>query len=347
MLTGWQKIGSSWYFLNSNGEMAQGWKFINNHWYYLNTSGKMQTGWLALNGKWYFLDASGKMQTGFVTVGKSQYYFYSSGVMATSSLQLNGKKYQIQSNGKILPDTAGEKIIETYKFSTYYATITEKDYAIFNGLYRHDLSAKQIGNTTSYLNQSVKVLEEVKTPSGRFAKALLNGQNVWLKKAALYRDDVAAQFVTTIKKYVEEATTPYDQFPSVLLAQAILESGYGQSELSSKYHNYFGIKAKKGYTGKVVTLPTKEWDAKTNTYYTIQADFKHYDSMLESFADRCRFIEEGGNTGNPNFYRPAFKSVAKTYQKATAYLSGRYATAPDYHIVLNQLIAFWELDCFD
>lgn len=56
LLTGWQKVGDYWYYLDFNGVMVTGWwQDANGKWYYLNDKGQMVTGWLQYNDKWYYL----------------------------------------------------------------------------------------------------------------------------------------------------------------------------------------------------------------------------------------------------------------------------------------------------
>ena len=65
--------------------------------------------------------------------------------------------------------------------------------------------------------------------------------------------------------------------PSVSAAQAILESGWGESLLAQyPNHNLFGIKASSDWKGKRVDLPTQEYiDGK---FVTVEATFRKYDS---------------------------------------------------------------------
>ena len=72
MVTGWQKLNNSWYYLDNSGAMVTGWQKIGTSWYYLDYDGRMKTGW--------FKDSDGKY-----------YYFYTSGQMA-SSTTINGYK---------------------------------------------------------------------------------------------------------------------------------------------------------------------------------------------------------------------------------------------------------------
>ena len=44
MLTGWQQIGGSWYYLDGSGHMLTGWIELDNTWYYLYSNGAMASG---------------------------------------------------------------------------------------------------------------------------------------------------------------------------------------------------------------------------------------------------------------------------------------------------------------
>ncbi|KAA0548544.1 S8 family serine peptidase [Bacillus sp. BGMRC 2118] len=83
--TGWVLDGSTWYYMNSKGEMQTGWENVNGKWYYLSASGAMKTGWLKEGPTWYYLSKSGAMATGWTVVGGKYYYFYNSGSMAYST----------------------------------------------------------------------------------------------------------------------------------------------------------------------------------------------------------------------------------------------------------------------
>ena len=76
---------------------------------------------------------------------------------------------------------------------------------------------------------------------------------------------------------------------SPIIAQACLESGYGQSSLSAKYHNYFGMKCGSSWKGKSVNLMTKEeYTPGINT--VIRDNFRVYDSMDEGVKGYFEFI---------------------------------------------------------
>lgn len=87
------------------------------------------------------------------------------------------------------------------------------------------------------------------------------------------------EFVEQIAKCVKKYAYVYGiEVHSPIIAQAILESGWGKSSLASKYHNYFGLKCGSSWKGKSVNMATKE-EYKVGTLTNIRDNFRVYDSM--------------------------------------------------------------------
>lgn len=87
------------------------------------------------------------------------------------------------------------------------------------------------------------------------------------------------EFIEQIAKYVKKYAYVYGiEVHSPIIAQAILESGWGKSGLASKYHNYFGLKCGSSWKGKSVNMATKE-EYKVGTLTNIRDNFRVYDSM--------------------------------------------------------------------
>lgn len=122
--------------------------------------------------------------------------------------------------------------------------------------------------------------------------------------------------------------------PSVSAAQAILESGWGQSALAqSPNHNLFGIKASGDWTGKVVHLPTQEF--RQGKMGTEVASFRKYDSWEASIIDHAVFFS------STDWRRRNYAAVIgeKAYRKACLALQAAgYATDPNYAVKLITLI---------
>ncbi|AUI72514.1 glucosaminidase domain-containing protein [Companilactobacillus alimentarius] len=150
-------------------------------------------------------------------------------------------------------------------------------------------------------------------------------------------------FLNKVAPMAQQAASKYNLYTSVMLAQAILESSWGTSTLSSQYNNYFGIKG--SYQGSYVSMPTTEWSADKG-YYTIYDNFRKYPSPYESFADNGDKLRNGIQ-GDSTFYRGTWRENTSSYKDATAWLQGRYATAPTYASVLNNIIESSNLTQYD
>ena len=154
----------------------------------------------------------------------------------------------------------------------------------------------------------------------------------------------AQQFLNKIIPAAQQATEGQDVYTSVMIAQAALESAWGQSALASEpNHNLFGVKG--NYNGQTVNMYTLE-DAGAQKYYGIYDNFRKYPSYKESMDDYVEKIVNGIK-GAPMFYAGAWKSRTNSYQDATRYLTGRYATDTAYYAKLNRIIEQYGLTKYD
>lgn len=113
---------------------------------------------------------------------------------------------------------------------------------------------------------------------------------------------------------------------SFMLGQAGHETGWGKSEIKaadgSNSFNLFGIKAGKGWTGKVAEITTTEYI--NGTPRKVVAKFRAYDSYEDSFRDYARLIND-----NPR-YEKAREKVGSAVAYATELQRAGYATDPEY-----------------
>jgi hypothetical protein len=99
------------------------------------------------------------------------------------------------------------------------------------------------------------------------------------------------QFIGAVAAYVEKYADSYEIYArSAVIAQAILESGWGESTLAAVYHNYFGLKCGTKWTGKSVNLKTQE-EYEAGTLTTITDNFRVYDSMEDGIKGYFEFIQ--------------------------------------------------------
>lgn len=147
------------------------------------------------------------------------------------------------------------------------------------------------------------------------------------------------QFLKVIIPIAQQAQIDYGVRPSVLIAQAALESNWGESELSQQSNNYFGIKGKS--SGE--QYATKEFTQ--DKWQNVQASFRTYDSISDSVNDYAKLIKNG-TSWNANLYSSVI--TAKHYEDAAfALQKAGYATDPNYANKLIQIIeqyALYELD---
>jgi len=124
---------------------------------------------------------------------------------------------------------------------------------------------------------------------------------------------------------------------SVTIAQAILESGWGRSELSRQANNFFGIKGT-GPAGSV-TMRTREVINGRDVY--VNAQFRKYHTPQESFADHARLF-----TQSPR-YAEAMRHTHDAFRFAAEIHRAGYATDPEYTNKLHSLMRQYNLTQFD
>jgi flagellum-specific peptidoglycan hydrolase FlgJ len=153
------------------------------------------------------------------------------------------------------------------------------------------------------------------------------------------------EYIEEYRDVVLEAVKGTGLFPSLMMAQAILESSDkngvpGNSTLARVYNNHFGIKAGKKWTGKKVNLKTREVfdgnDVMIGDYFRV------YDHATNSFKDRIEFLRQNSR------YAKAGVFLAKTPEdQAQALQDAGYATDPKYAFILSNLIKQLDLKELD
>ena len=144
------------------------------------------------------------------------------------------------------------------------------------------------------------------------------------------------QFLESIHQGAVDGWKQFGVLPSLTGAQAIIESGWGQSALTTQGHNLFGIKG--SYNGQSVTMPTYEYY--NGRYVQINDAFRAYPSNYESIVDHGRFLKENSRYSN--------LIGQKDYQTVTRLIrQDGYATDPQYTNTLNRVIQQYNLTAWD
>lgn len=145
---------------------------------------------------------------------------------------------------------------------------------------------------------------------------------------------------TFLAKIVPAALASQEQFgipASVTIAQAILESGWGQSKLARDANNFFGVKARAGEP--FITLPTMEFQEGQKVM--IKAAFAAYPSPEASFLAHGKLI-----FGLVR-YGPAMQQKSDPRRFATSLRCCGYSTNPTYEDSLMQLVSQHDLTQYD
>ena len=98
-------------------------------------------------------------------------------------------------------------------------------------------------------------------------------------------------FISKVAKAVKKYALSYGiKVCSPVIAQAILESGWGESKLAAEYHNYFGLKCGTLWKGKSVNMKTQE-EYEPGVKTTISDNFRVYGSLDDGVKGYFEFIQ--------------------------------------------------------
>jgi len=142
-------------------------------------------------------------------------------------------------------------------------------------------------------------------------------------------------FIDNNSKAVIRASKGTGIFPSVSMAQMIIESGWGKDTLPRKYNNYFGIKKGSGWNGRTVWLPTPK-DAKP------YSEFRVYNNSLESIKDHISFLQK-----NKRYEKNGVFNSQTPEQQLYALKRAGYAESANYAPALINLISDYGLKSLD
>lgn len=167
--------------------------------------------------------------------------------------------------------------------------------------------------------------------------AVLNMNTVNANAAETGQVQNQSAFIEQLGASAMQVSASSDLYASIMVAQALVETGFGTSTLSAApYYNLFGVKEYSG--GPSVTMSTQEY--LNGQWVTMNEPFAVYSSYAESFQAHASLLAS-------SYYAGAWKSHTNSYQDAAVYLTGRYATDPSYASKLISLIQSYNLTRFD
>jgi flagellum-specific peptidoglycan hydrolase FlgJ len=153
-----------------------------------------------------------------------------------------------------------------------------------------------------------------------------------------------AEFIAASVPGAQRGWRDYGVPPSVTIAQAILESGWGRSGLASVDKNYFGIKCQDGRYGELATgchvYKTTEC-TKSGTCFATSASFRTYVAQSYSFRDHGHFLRVNSR------YAGAFAETRNANKFIWKVWKAGYATDPNYYTKITGIMAAQDLYRYD
>ena len=267
----------------------------------------------------------------------SNYEMFDDAISVTNSLNAklsNVNEKIISSMNYISDDTfkgpAADVAMENYNNIVGYLKSIAGNLGVINNYFANVSSNyREADNSAS----NVIIGNDGKSGSGSVGTSLSLGSSS-TRSVSTVANLSQQEFIDSIKDGAIECYKKYHVLPSLTIAQAILESGWGKSAIGN---NLFGIKAGSNWTGKTQTVGTSEYGS--GGYYHINATFRDYDSIDDSIEDHAKLLTNSryDSVRAATNYKTACQEVQKD----------GYATSPTYANSLIKLIEQYNLDQWD
>ena len=165
---------------------------------------------------------------------------------------------------------------------------------------------------------------------------MIQAELIIQRSASDWPNDYRGDFLREIAPSALVSAKKNQIFPSVVLAQGVLESGWGRSNLAVTHNNLFGVKGRKG--NQTVLINTLE-SVRGKTVRR-HAYFRNFSSWSESISYHGRLL------GSSHYYAFA-KPIATNARQYLELIAPRYASQPDYAAYVSVLIEEYALDRWD
>ncbi|MGO2638468.1 MAG: glucosaminidase domain-containing protein, partial [Enterococcus viikkiensis] len=126
-------------------------------------------------------------------------------------------------------------------------------------------------------------------------------------------------FINKISKEIRPLAEKHDLYASVMIAQAIVESNWGQNGFAqAPYYNLFGLEGQ--YQGNSAILEKTD----STTGKAEKKELKKYASYKEAIEDYVEIMKTTSRDGNENYFSGSWRSKSDSYQAAAEALKGRF-----------------------
>ena len=237
-----------------------------------------------------------------------------------------------ESHGKVQVDWRNVATIAHVEYSL--DSISNREIEGITGLFIEQKENKYVLKSLKEVTNELKYDQKQNKQVSSFLKQLASEE--------ANGNSMQQSFIDSIKEAAINNYKAYKILPSITIAQAILESDWGRSELSTQYHNLFGIKAF-NWNGKTANLSTSEFYNQT-----IKDDFRMYENIYESVEDHGLFLSQ-----NPRYSKHGLFTSNTYMEQAKALQEAGYSTIENeegekiYSKQLIELIQQYQLQLID
>ena len=370
VISAWILVNGKWYYRNTDGNVVKNkWISYYGKYYYLTASGAAATGSVTIQGKKYSFSKDGallgsvpssviaaargtqtttkksdsakstaKAETNTKTAA-AQAAKTTTTAASSSSSKSSASTAKTSSASKTSGSTAANTAASTKSASSTKSTSSTAASSSTKSASSTKSSSSTAASSSAKSTSTAKSSTSAKSST---AKTAQNNTTKQITKVSGKLNDLPEskrQFVIQIANYVRKYAPQYGiKVYSPIIAQAIHESGWGESSLSAKYHNYFGLKCGTLWRGKSVNLKTKE-EYSAGTLTTIRSNFRAYDNMEQGVKGYFEFIQLKRYAN--------LKGVTNPRQYLQNIKNDGYATGSQYVNHTMALIDLYNLTQFD
>lgn len=310
------EIDGNTYYFDENGDMVKDYFLTQNgNDYYFDENGKMAKDYF-LNrwGANYYYGLDGARYTNqFFSRWGATYYYGDGGVRYTDQFMHRwGADYYFGNDGALYKNQFFSRWGATYYYGNDGIRWDNRFMSAWGDIYYFGNGGALVKNNTINLGFGDLTFNE---------DGILRDSNL---------------FIGSVVNGAIRGWTDHQILPSLTIAQAIIESGWGRSTLSSNYHNLFGIKG--SYNGQSVNMPT--YEDYGSGLVLINDAFRAYPDNDASIQDHTNFLVDNSRYHNLIGVRDA--GTATYLIRADG-----YATATNYTSTLMNTINAYDLTRFD
>ena len=148
------------------------------------------------------------------------------------------------------------------------------------------------------------------------------------------------EFIEEIAPTIQKVAASYGVRPSIIIAQAVLESNYGTNLLAVKYHNLFAVKAQTGQSAITLTYKSyfvNEWQTETGQF----AVYKSWTDAIYDYFDLLQSGELSNGAYDILVSNAGYKKTVQSLQDIS------FNTDPDYATKIVAIIKKYNLTAYD